>query len=178
MDDGPPAREHWTSEGLAKAFKAGFPEYIFYLMLQAVRRREMALNAGLKSLDLNASCWHAGAVLRRTGGCSMADLAHLSAVDRTTLTRTVDQMVARGLVLRDVAPSDRRRVMLRLTEQGVELIDRARVVSRGINQGVLDGLSEAHGEGAVRTLQHVLAGMISDDDVAWGVLTFNPTVRL
>ena len=177
MNDGPVAREHWTGEGLEQAFRASFPEYVFYLMLQAVRRREAALNAAMRPLGLNATRWHAGAVLRRTGGCSMADLAHLSAVDRTTLTRTVDQLVRLGLVERDAAPGDRRRVMLKLTPRGVELIDRARAVSKGLNQGVLDGLDEAHGRGAVRTLQHVLAGMIRDDTVAWAVLTFNPTVR-
>ena len=177
MGDQPLRREHWTSEALQGAFRAGVPEYVFYLMLQAVRRREAALNAALRPLGLNATRWHAGAVMRRTGGCSMADLANLSAVDRTTLTRTVDQLVRMGLAERDTAPTDRRRVMLKLTPRGVEMIDRARIVSRNLNQGVLDGLDEAHGRGAVRTLQHVLAGMIPDDIVAWAVLTFNPTVR-
>ena len=177
MNDGPVAREHWTGEGLEQAFRASFPEYVFYLMLQAVRRREAALNAAMRPLGLNATRWHAGAVLRRTGGCSMADLAHLSAVDRTTLTRTIDRMVTLGLAERNAAPGDRRRVMLRLTERGTDLIDRAGVVSRTHNEGVLEGVAESHGVGAVRLLQHVLRGMIPDDAVAYGVLTFAPPAR-
>ena len=177
MSERPPERAHWSGEALEQAFRASFPEYVFYLMLQTVRRREAALNAALKPLGLNATRWHAGAVMRRTGGCSMADLAHLSAVDRTTLTRTVDQLVALGLAERESAPGDRRRVILRLTERGVELIDRARAVSRSLNEGVLDGLDEAHGTGAVRTVQHVLARMIPEDDVAYGVLTYTPTAK-
>ncbi len=177
MDDLRLRREDWTAEALQGAFRAGVPEYVFYLMLQAVRRREAALNAALRPLGLNATRWHAGAVMRRTGGCSMADLANLSAVDRTTLTRTVDQMVQMGLAERETSPDDRRRVILRLTEHGKDLIDRAREISRSHNEGVLDGLDPTCGEGAVRLLQHVLAGMIDDDHVAWGVLTFTPQAR-
>ncbi len=178
MGDESPDRSEWTGEALDRGFRAGPAEYLFYLMLQAVRRRETALNKVMQPLGLTAAKWHAGAVLKRLGGCSMADLAHLSAVDRTTLTRIVDQLVDEGLAERGGAPGDRRKVMIRLTDKGAAVIDRARAVSRGLNEGVLDGADEAEQIAALRLLQRVLGAMIPDDDaVAWGVLTFTSTSK-
>ncbi len=178
MSDRASSRRRWDGEALDRAFRAGHSEYIFYLMLQTVRRREAALSRAMRPIGLTAAKWHAGAVLRRLNGCSMAELAHLSAVDRTTLTRIVDQLVGDGLAERGAAPGDRRRVMIRLTERGVKLIDRARSVSRSFNEEVLDGTEEAHQLAALRLLQHVLANMIADDDeIAWGVLTYTSPSR-
>ena len=163
----------WSGDALDRAFGAPPPEYVFYLLLQANRRREMALSAGLEAVGLSVPMWHAGAVIRRLRGCSMTEVAHLSAVDRTTLTRTIDRMVMEGLVTRASSPVDRRRVMLELSERGVELIDRARVVSREINQRFLHGAAEHHLTPTLRLLQHIVDKMVAEDDVAYGVLTYS-----
>lgn len=41
------------------------------------------------------------------------------------LTRLTDRLIAKDLILRDADPNNRRRVMLRLTEAGHELVERA-----------------------------------------------------
>ncbi|MBO0935648.1 MarR family transcriptional regulator [Fibrella sp. HMF5335] len=43
------------------------------------------------------------------------------------LTRLTDRLIAKGLILRDVDPQNRRRVMLRLTEAGHKLVETAAV---------------------------------------------------
>ncbi len=40
--------------------------------------------------------WRALAVVRRIDDCTMKALARYSSIDRTTLTRTVDQLVEQG----------------------------------------------------------------------------------
>ena len=169
------SRSEWSGEALDRAFGAAAEEYVFYLLLQANRRREAALAAALEAIGLTVPMWHAGAVIRRLRGCNMSEVSHLSAVDRTTLTRTIDRMVAEGLVERTSSPTDRRRVMLRLSDRGVEQIDRARVVSKDINRRFLQGAPEEHIISAVRLLQHLVDSMIAEDEVALGVLTYRPT---
>ncbi len=169
------SRSEWSGETLDRAFGAPAEEYLFYLVLQANRRRETALATALRQIGLTVAKWHAGAVIRRLGGCGMTEVSHLSAVDRTTLSRTINQMVEEGLVLRITSPNDRRRVHLSLSERGVALIDQARVVSKTLNRRFLEGAADEHRTGAVRLLQQAVAAMIEDDDVALGVLTYRPT---
>ncbi|MDU2066773.1 MAG: MarR family transcriptional regulator [Sporomusaceae bacterium] len=52
---------------------------------------------------------------------SVNDLAQLLNLDKSTVSRTVDQLVNQGLLLREPDPNDRRYVSLGLTEQGREL---------------------------------------------------------
>jgi DNA-binding MarR family transcriptional regulator len=84
--------------------------YLFYLLFQASRQRDLHYDRKLAALGLNLHRWRILAVIRRIENCSMKDLALFGAVDRTTLTRTVDRLVAEGLVERWAAPRDRRRV--------------------------------------------------------------------
>ena len=172
MSDLVRTRAEWSGEALDRAFAAPPEEYVFYLLLQANRRREAALAAALQEIGLTVPKWHAGAVIRRLGGCSMTEVSHLSAVDRTTLSRTIDRMVRDGLVLRAVSSNDRRRVHLSLSARGVELIDRARAVSRALNRRILQDVPEDHRIATLRLLQQVVGVLIDDDDVAQGVLTY------
>jgi DNA-binding MarR family transcriptional regulator len=168
-------RSPWTGEALHRAFGAAPEEYVFYLLLQANRRRDTALAAALEEIGLTAPKWHAGAVIRRLRRCNMTELSQLSAVDRTTLTRTINLMVEEGLVVRESFPLDRRQVLLTLSERGVQLIDQARIISRTLNQRFLQGVTNDHVSGGMRMLQQIVDNMIADDAVAYGVLTYQPT---
>ncbi|MBN4678546.1 MarR family transcriptional regulator, partial [Pandoraea nosoerga] len=85
--------------------------------------------------------WRAILTIQRIPCCSMGELSAYTTVDRTTLTRTVDQLVAEGLVQRVATPNDRRQVHLVLTDLGAEayqaavapLLARLRGCSRTLN---------------------------------------------
>ena len=53
-----------------------------------------------------------------SGGLSVVDLASRMSLDKSTLSRTVENLSQLGLVNRDIDPLDRRFVRLTLTEQG------------------------------------------------------------
>ncbi len=53
-----------------------------------------------------------------SGGLSVVDLASRMSLDKSTLSRTVENLSQLGLVNRDIDPLDRRFVSLTLTEQG------------------------------------------------------------
>lgn len=62
-------------------------------------------------------------VLRLTReAVAMGDLAQLLAVPKSTVTSTVDQLVARGLVARTADEQDRRRQLVTATAQGTDTL--------------------------------------------------------
>lgn len=167
----------WAGEALERAFGLGLPEYLYYLMLQATRRREAGLSDILRGQGLTIARWRALAVIRRTGACTMSELAHLSSVDRTTLTRVVDLLVEEGLVDRTASNTDRRLVHLNLTAAGRRLAESGSQANRNFCRRTLKGVSEAQLTAALRVLQTVVDNMIVEDDVAYGVLTYQRTTK-
>ncbi len=163
----------WTGDALFRTFGLGFPEYFFYLVLHASRRRDAGLGEEMEALGITLPKWRALAVIRRLGTCSMSDLAQLSPVDRTTLTRTVDHLVEEGLVQRSSTAADRRRVLLSLSPSGIELVEVARARNRDFNERALTGIPEDQRKVAMEVLQRIVDNLIEDDEVAYGVLTYH-----
>ncbi len=133
-------------------------EWFFYLLFQTVRRRDLAFGAALEALGLNLPKWRALSVISRLSGCTMNELAEFTTIDRTTLTRTADQLIAAGLVSRGGAAGDRRIVRLELTPQGEALFARALQAMQGFNRRALDGVSAADQE----TLRAILCAVIGN----------------
>src|SRR5580704_9354552 len=96
-------------------FPFDLPTYLFHLFAALGRHREFVLDQAFRPLGLNVARHRALSVVVRMQPCGMSELADLCAVDRTTMTRTVDQLVAGGLVERTTPPADRRQVLLSAT---------------------------------------------------------------
>lgn len=71
--------------------------------------------------DLSAEEWALLMVLWRDGPTGMTRLADITLRDRTTVTRLVDRLIRKGLVLRQGAARDRRQVVIDLTKRGREI---------------------------------------------------------
>jgi len=67
-----------------------------------------------------AQC-HALVELGRAGELSVNELAELLNLDKSTASRSIDNLANNGLVLREPDPNDRRYVSVRLSERGREL---------------------------------------------------------
>ncbi|NLK72767.1 MAG: MarR family transcriptional regulator [Clostridiales bacterium] len=67
-----------------------------------------------------AQC-HALVEIGRAGSISLNELAELLNLENSSMSRTVDKLVRKGMVKRDIDPSDRRYVTITLTESGNEL---------------------------------------------------------
>lgn len=61
---------------------------------------------------------HAIVEIGRAGKLSLIDLADHLTLDKSTVSRSVDNLVNQGLMIRETDPEDRRFIVLRLTEQG------------------------------------------------------------
>lgn len=59
-------------------------------------------------------------------GIEMTALARLAIIDPSTLTKVIDRMISEGLVYRAADPSDRRRVRVLLTQEGISVFEQMR----------------------------------------------------
>lgn len=155
-------------------FGADLPEYFFMMVFQVLRRRDAETEKLLKPLGLTYAVWRALLIIERLQPCTMNELARLSTVERTTLTRTIDHIVADGLAERSTPPEDRRQVRLCLTRAGVEALDAGKRTIYADQRRTLEGIDERRVREATRLLQDVLSRLIDDPVVTEGVLTLTP----
>jgi len=152
------------------------PSYLSYLLYQTEQHRRAMAADLLARHGLTFAKWVAMISLRRFGDLSMTRLAKLSATDRTTLTRSVDSLIVEGLVLRETSPSDRRIVVIRLTDMGRALLARIRAEIRPLNRDVCANLTSDEQAAMTRALRKMLDGLIVE--AAWkeDVLAFSAPI--
>lgn len=106
----------------AKADERYFVEsFIPYLLNHVSDRYNKLFKQGLKAEGLTIPQWRVIAVLNAHGGLSFTAIQGLTVIDQPTLSRTVDQMVKRGIVTRASRPDDGRYAVVSLTPKGMEL---------------------------------------------------------
>lgn len=151
-----------NSPDLLGEFPMAPAEYFFYLQLQLVRQRDLFLDRALAAAGLNLHRWRSLAVIRRIENCSMKDLSLYAAVDRTTLTRAVDQLVAEGLVERWSPSGDRRRVNVSLSARGHEVYAEAAAALLRENAAMLRGVEDGPLREAARLMQQMIRNLAAD----------------
>lgn len=148
-------------------FPIGVPAYLLYMLFQAARLRDLHDDRKLAAAGLNLHRVRILAVIRRIESCSMKDLALFTAMDRTTLTRAVDQLVAEDVVERWSSPRDRRRVNVSLTDRGEAVYIQAAAALANSNAAMLAGVEDEDLRGAARVLRQVVRNLVEDPlDVA------------
>lgn len=146
-------------------FIANLPEMFFIMAFQVARRQETRTEHALKPLGVSAMQWRVLVAIHRVGTPTMNELAARSAIDRTTLTRMVDQLVALGLVVRATPPEDRRQVRISLTDAGRGIMNEGWVLVSADQQGSLTGADPVKLREATRMLQWA-AVRLADDAAA------------
>lgn len=136
---------------------------IFFLMYQITQRRQTAMDARMAHLGMDIARWRPFLQLRALQPCAMTDLARVTALDRTTLTRIVDRLVKDGWVQRATPPSDRRQVLLTITPAGEAVYAACLNEHDAYTAEVTKGLSKAEIDELYRLVQILLGGMIDDE---------------
>jgi DNA-binding MarR family transcriptional regulator len=143
-------------------FPIDLTTYVFHLFTVVARHREARLEAALRPLDLNVSRHRALSSIDRLAPCTMRELAEFVAVDRTTLTRTVDQLSDAGLVERTTPREDRRQVVLTLTQAGKAACRRSLQAIYRVNRDLLEGMDEAEQRTLARALDRLVGRLAPD----------------
>lgn len=155
-------------------FPANVPEMLFIMAYQVARRQETRNDKLLKPLGLTATQWRVMIAIWRMGGGTMNELAARSAIDRTTLTRIVDQLVTAGRVMRTTPPEDRRQVRLSLTDEGERLMDEGWALISPVQQDVFAGLEAEEARKAIRLMQRMVVKMTEHPESLMAALGIAP----
>jgi DNA-binding MarR family transcriptional regulator len=121
--------------------KLNLPDYLPYL----VNRVGAALVArftadALEQHGLTIAMWRVLVVLSDTGAQRQVDIASLTSIDVSTLSRLVSRLIAIGLVTRLRSAQSSREVVVRLTAQGDALVGTLVPVARALEKSAIAGL--------------------------------------
>jgi DNA-binding MarR family transcriptional regulator len=120
--------------------------HLFFWLTQVTAARDLQLASALKAFGVRVPEWRALAALYARQRCTMSELADLAAIDRTTLTRTVDRMQAAGWLARLSDGEDMRVTRLALTAPGEKLFARMWPAVERLNRAALAGLPPSAAE--------------------------------
>jgi len=136
--------------------------HVFFWLTQVIEARDRLLTQRLKESGVRVPEWRALASLYARQRLSMSELADVSSIDRTTLSRTVERMVRAGWVTRFYDAKDMRVTRLALTAQGTRLFARLWPTVQQLNRAATEGLPEP----AVEMLRWTLGRMKNNLDAA------------
>jgi DNA-binding MarR family transcriptional regulator len=98
--------------------------YLAYLLAQANRQVSAQLAEALNDEGVQIEHWRILEVLSDEQGRSMGELAELVLMNHPALTKTIDRMVSNGFVHRRADAQDSRRVLVYITDHGLDLVGR------------------------------------------------------
>jgi len=148
-------------------------DYVPHLIAAIHQFRDSALDRALRPLGLNVGRYRVLGVLTRFGLCTMTELALFTAIDRTTLTRIADQLVAGGFVDRRSHAQDRRQVRLELTASGVQVYRRALYQVFDLNSRLLDAVPDGQGRAAARVLQAIVRNLAPSQAACDSIISYS-----
>lgn len=92
--------------------------YLLYLLAASSEHASAQFHAQVSAHGLRVPEWRVLACLVDNDGLMITKLAKLSLMEQSRMTRIVDQMHGRGLLLRTEDTQDKRRVRISLTAEG------------------------------------------------------------
>jgi MarR family transcriptional regulator, organic hydroperoxide resistance regulator len=95
--------------------------------------------------------------LKQSDGLPMNEIARVVQVDGAAITRYVDSLESNGYVKREASRDDRRKIIIRITSNGVQEATKCKSVVRRINASIKEGLSPEDIAGFVRVLNALLS---------------------
>ncbi|GAA3452250.1 MarR family winged helix-turn-helix transcriptional regulator [Dactylosporangium matsuzakiense] len=107
------------------------------LLRRAGRRAADAFTAALAPLEIEGRHFGVLLSLHRAGPQNQRELSGRTGSDKSTMTRTIDELAARGLVVRRASASDRRVNVVELTDAGRERFAAAERVAAEVNDELM-----------------------------------------
>lgn len=132
-------------------------DYLLYLLAAVSDRASAQFHARARKAGLRVPEWRVLACLTDEDGAMVTRLARLSLLEQSRLTRIIDQMADKNLVLRAPDPEDARRVRVYLTDRGRDLAQRLVADARRHEGDVLSLLPEDKAQALKPVLKALLA---------------------
>jgi DNA-binding MarR family transcriptional regulator len=134
-------------------------DFLPYLLNRAGARLALGFSRGLKRHGVVLQEWRVLAVLLAHGTQRLLDLAALTSIDRSTLSRLVERMERGGLVARSRTAIDGRETLVTLTPQGRKTTRAILPMARHYESVALEGLSADEAKALKQLLVRVYANL-------------------
>lgn len=99
-------------------------QYLAYLLASANRRMRIGLAQSIAAEEVTEEHWRILQVLADEQGRSMGELAELVLLNHPALTKNIDKLVSRGLVQRAADTTDSRKVLVYISNLGLDTVSR------------------------------------------------------
>jgi MarR family transcriptional regulator, organic hydroperoxide resistance regulator len=133
-------------------------QYLAYLLASANRRMRLGLAQAVAAEDVTEEHWRILQELSDEQGRSMGELAERVLLNHPALTKNIDKLVGRGLVQRAADPLDSRKVLVYISDRGLETVAR---LKKSVDSHH-DEVEEALGPRKTTQLKRLLEKFIDD----------------
>lgn len=133
-------------------------QYLSYLLASANRHMRIGLTTSIGDEEFSEEHWRILQVLSDEQGRSMGELAERVLMNGPALTKNIDKLVSRGVVQRAADAVDSRKVLVFISDLGLETV--ARLKERV--DAHHDSLEEAFGPRKTSQLKRLLEGFIAE----------------
>jgi DNA-binding MarR family transcriptional regulator len=102
-------------------------QYLAYLLASANKRMHHGMSHSVAAEEVTEEHWRILHVLSDEKGQSMGELAERVLLNNSALTKNVDKLVSRALVMRAADTADCRRVLVYISDLGLETVARLKI---------------------------------------------------
>ena len=150
-----------------KRAKIDLDNYLPYLVnrVGSIIAEQFGVEA-LADYGLSIAMWRVMAVLASNGAQRQIDLAGLTSIDASTLSRLVSRLIRMGVVTRTRSASSTREVIVKLTAKGQGQVDRLIPIAIDYETMAAAGLSPEELAALKQALRRVFANMKNRPAVA------------
>ncbi|MDA8451508.1 MarR family transcriptional regulator [Acidovorax sp. NCPPB 3859] len=141
-----PAEATESIANAGKEVRHDLERAIPYLLARAGSRMGQSFSRELRQFELSLTDWRVCVALHHQPHQRLSDLALHTSTEPSTLSRVVDALLQRGLVVRDRSGEDARALALSLTPAGHELTLRIIPLAQLYERVSLGGLTHAQAE--------------------------------
>lgn len=134
-----------------------------FLLARAGMKMGLSFVKEIKPFDLSLVEWRVCAALHHEPKQRLSDVAYHTSGDPSTLSRTVDGLIKRGLVKREKSDVDARALELSLTPVGLELTEKIIPFAQLYEKVALAGFSESEATLLREMLKKIYENMSSLD---------------
>lgn len=132
--------------------------YLAYLLASASRQMRQGLAASISDEDVTEEHWRILQVLSDEQGRSMGELAELALLNHPALTKNIDKLVSRGFVQRATDAHDNRKVLVYISDLGLEVVGRLKKSVDAHHDSIEEALGPRKTQQLKKLLESFIAG--------------------
>lgn len=140
--------------------------YLPYLVNRAGQQFVGAISGVLAEAGIDVQMWRVLVVLFDHGSQPVSELAELTSINLSTLSRLIGRMESKGLVSREKKAGDARTVVIELTDAGQALTDTILPEAVALEAQATRRFTEAETQTLKNLLVKLFDGFAADDDTA------------